>query len=100
MAHHLAKPPEPVSTGDASREEAITAGLSLKARTQLISLLGDFLNVAANRDLLCPEFESGCCPSIPLEPLNRLFFQLRKAEATASMSSGGSTRSGPRPPPS
>lgn len=94
MEHQLLKLREPVSTPDASREEAITAGLSLNARSQLISLLGDFLNVAANRDLLCPEFESGGCPNIPLEPLNRLFFQLRKAEAAACKSLDGSTRPG------
>ena len=29
MAHHLAKLPEPVSTDDASREEAIIAGLKM-----------------------------------------------------------------------
>lgn len=88
MAQQLAKLQEPASTGDASREEAISAGLSLKARTHLIAILGDFLNVAANRDLLCPEFGNGCCPNIPLEPLNRLFFQLRKDEAAGSRTSG------------
>ncbi len=54
----------------------------------LIARLGDFLNVAANRDLLCPKFENGCCPNTPLEPLNRRLFQLRKDEAAGSRNFG------------
>lgn len=88
MEQQLAKQREPASTGDASREEEIIAGLSPKARTHLLAILGDFLSVAANRDLLCPEFENGCCPNIPLEPLKRLFLQLRKDDAGGSRTSG------------
>lgn len=81
---------EPDLSGDASRVEGICGGLSLKARAILIALLGDSLNDSANRELLCPEFQNGCCPNFPYEPLSRLFFQLRQEEAAKSKTSLGS----------
>jgi hypothetical protein len=98
MVPHPAQLLEPELSGDVSRVEAICSGLSLKARANLIALLGDFLNVAANRDLLCPEFQNGCCPNISYEPLNRLFSQLRQEDAARSTVSGGLRTPRCRPP--